>query len=124
MPNGVEQLPAAAPAGAARIGNDHFPSGSWGLGPLNIQWSIKDLDEVDVDVSILGIDIDHLSGTIDKGKLSIGNHVSVLGLISGDLEIEAIHDQGVAADGLWLEGQLAGIGFNTGPLMVRLFSWP
>jgi hypothetical protein len=107
----------------AATGTDKLPSGSWTFGPLTVQWSIKPNDEVDVDLSVFGIDVDTLSGTLTKTAATIANHVDVLGIVKGDLSFTAKFDQGSTTDGLWIGGQIKGPGFDSGVLNHRIIPW-
>jgi hypothetical protein len=104
-------------------GTDTLPSGTWGLGPLSINWSIKSLTEIDVQITVFGIDVDDLKGTLSPANTKIEDDLNVLGIVTGDIAIEAKYNQGPATDGLYLEGQLKGPGFDTGQLNIRIVPW-
>jgi hypothetical protein len=112
----------AVSAPLAAAGTDRFPSGSWGLGPINIQWSLKSGNEVDVDVSVIGVKIDTLTGTLSAQNTRLQDDLNILGIVQGALALEARY--GLADDsGLYVEGQLQGPGFNTGQLRSKILSW-
>jgi hypothetical protein len=108
---------------AKAVGNDTLPSGTWNLGPVAIVWDVKDSDEIDVNVSILGINVDTLSGTLSTGDVVIKDTVNILGIITGDLSLEAKYATTDNTNGLYLTGQLSGSGFNTNTLNIKLLSW-
>lgn len=107
----------------ATSGSDKFPSGSWSYGPLNIQWSLKENDEVDVEVSILGIDVDDLTGTLTSNSASLSDELNVLGLVKGSLGLTAKYSQGPEIDGLWITGQITAGSWNSGVLNHRIIPW-
>jgi hypothetical protein len=107
----------------AVTGSDNLPSGSWSFGPLTVQWSIKSDDEIDIDVSVFGFDIDKLTGTLTSQATTIADTVNVLGLVTGNLSFTAQYGQGSTTDGLWIDGQLKGPGFDTGVLHHRIIPW-
>jgi hypothetical protein len=107
----------------AAAGTDKLPSGSWSYGPITVQWSVKNNDELDISISILGFDIDDLSGTLSPNDAKVTNTINILGLIAGSLTFEAKYNQGPATDGLWISGQLKGPGFDTGVLNHRIIPW-
>lgn len=113
----------ASQISVAAAGSDKLPSGTWSLGPLNITWSLKSASEIDVDVSVFGIDVDTLSGTLSATNMKIGDTINILGLITGNLGIEAKYNSPGNDNGLYLEGQLSGPGFSTGPLNFRIVPW-
>jgi hypothetical protein len=103
---------------------DNFPSGSWSWGPLTVAWSLKNNDEIDVSAKVLGIDVDDLTGVIGPNDLKLSDQLSVLGIVTGNVTLEAKYSQGPATDGLWFTGQIKGPGFDTGSQTVRIISWP
>ena len=105
------------------LGTDKFPSGSWTLGPLTIQWSLKAGNVVDIEVSVFGVDVDSLKGTLSGTTTKIQDDVSVLGIVTGSIAVEAKYNTGNNNDGLYLEGRLTGPGFDTGQLSHRIISW-
>ena len=110
-------------AAKASIGTDTLPSGTWGLGPLLIAWSLINQDEIDISFSILGIDIDTLTGIIGPGNTTIQDTVNVLGIVTGDLALEAKFATTDGSNGLYLTGQVSGPGFNTNTLNARIIPW-
>lgn len=107
----------------AATGTDKLPSGSWSFGPIGAEWSIKDNDEIDIEVSVFGFDIDDLSGTLTSTAATITDTVNILNLITGTLSFTAKYNQGPTSDGLWIGGQLKGPGFDTGVLNHRIIPW-
>lgn len=107
----------------AASGSDKFPTGSWSYGPLNVQWNIKNNDEVDVDVSVLGIDVDELSGTLTADKSSVSNQLAVLGIVKGSLGLTANYNQGPDIDGMWITGQVTAGPWDSGVLNHRIIPW-
>ena len=107
----------------AASGDDHFPSGSWNFGPVGITWDLAANNEVDVSVTVLGISVDKLSGTINQQNCEIKDNINVLGIVTGTIGVKADYSGNAAQSGLWLEGQLTGPHFDTGPLNVRIVSW-
>ncbi|CAJ2849146.1 Uncharacterised protein [Burkholderia pseudomallei] len=101
---------------------DKFPSGSWGIGPLVINWNLRAGNEVAVSVSVLGVQIDELDITINQKNAEVKNDVSVLGLVSGVIGLNAVYDQ-PSGNGLYFEGQLSGPGFDTGNLYYCIIHW-
>ncbi len=104
-------------------GTDTLPSGTWALGPLNINWSIKSLTEIDIQITVFGIDVDDLKGTLSPTNAEIESELNILGLVTGNVAVRAVYNQGPATDGLYLIGQLEGPGFNTGELNIRIVPW-
>ena len=102
-------------------GSDTLPSGSWGIGPLIVHWDLKALNEVDVTVSVLGVNVDTLSGTVNSTDAVIESDVNILGVVTGHLKISAIYVDPDA--GLWIEGELKAPGIDTGALKHRIVSW-
>jgi hypothetical protein len=109
--------------GAALANTDKFPSGSWGFGPLGIQWSLKAGNEVDVDVSVLGVDIDDLTGSLKPGDATLTNTLNVVDIVKGTTALEAKYGPKDNTNGLYLTGDLSGPGFHYGPLNHRIVSW-
>jgi hypothetical protein len=110
-------------AAKAIIGSDSLPSGTWGLGPISISWSFSNYDEVDIAISILGIAVDKLTGTISPTATTLDDTVNILGIITGSLALEAKYATTDNTNGLYLTGQLSGPDFNTNALNVRILSW-
>jgi hypothetical protein len=105
------------------IGTDKLPSGTWNLGPVNIQWSLKAINEIAVDLSIFGIDVDTLSGTLGPHSTKLQDTINVLGIVTGPLALTATYGAADDRNGLYLEGRLSGPGFDTGPLNSRIVPW-
>lgn len=102
---------------------DLLPSGSWGIGPLLIKWDLKPGNEIDVQVSALGINLDTLSGSLDKANLKIEDKVDLLGIVTGNIELLTVHGAKDNTNGLHIEGRLSGPGFDTGKLDHILVHW-
>jgi hypothetical protein len=102
---------------------DGFPSGSWTFGPLTVTWSLKNNDEVDVAVSILGIQIDTLTGSVTSTSTRISDNVNVLGIVSGTITLEADYAPNSTTNGLYVKGQLSGPGFNLPSFSYRIIPW-
>ena len=102
---------------------DNFPSGSWGFGPVSISWSVKGGDEIDVSVSVLGINVDQLSGTLSPTATSVSDNLNILGVITGALTLTAKYSQGPAIDGLWVSGQVTAGPWKSGTLNHRILPW-
>lgn len=111
---------AAAPAKTAGS-PDKLPSGSWGIGPLNIQWSLKSLTEVDVSVSLFGIDIDDLKATLSGTQMEISDEINLLA-VQGTITLDVKYDV-PNQNGLWIGGRLQGPGFDTGQMNYRIIPW-
>lgn len=105
------------------VGTDKLPSGTWKLGPVNIQWRLTGINEVDAAVSIFGVDIDTLSGTLNSDTTELQDTVNVLGVVTGTLALLAKYEMADDRNGLYLDGRLTGPGFDTGPLNSRIISW-
>jgi hypothetical protein len=101
---------------------DKFPSGSWGFGPVLVQWSLKSINEADVTVSVLGIQIDELDLLLNKGCAEVSSDINLLDLVKGTLGLKAIYDQ-PNGNGLYINGQLSGPGFDTGVLNYCIIPW-
>ncbi|WP_266168799.1 hypothetical protein [Dyella subtropica] len=104
-------------------GPDKFPSGNWTYGPLKINWDIKDLDAVDVDVSVFGFDIDKLSGTLKAGDAELEEGLDIAGLANGDIKLQAKWDQTPADNGLWIYGEIQAGPWKSGDMKHRLVAW-
>jgi hypothetical protein len=102
------------------VSADKKPGGTWTWGPLGITWDLNDQGGVDVEVSVLGIDIDTLSGSINPNGAGLSDTIDILGLVTGTLGLNLIVGQGPAKDGLWLTGQFTAEGYSTGPFNVRI----
>jgi hypothetical protein len=111
----------AAPAAVANT--DKFPSGSWGFGPLAINWDLKAGNEVDVDLSVLGLDIDSLSGTLSSGNAQLTDTLNILNIVKGTITLDAKYGATDNTNGLYVMGDLTGPGFHYGPLNHRIISW-
>jgi hypothetical protein len=107
----------------ATSGPDQLPSGSWGFGPINILWSIEPNNEVDVQVSVLGINVDKLSGTLSAQQAALQEELNVLGLVTGNLGFATKTGQGPVGDGLWITGQVTAGGWQSGQLNHRIIAW-
>ena len=107
----------------ATAGTDSYPSGSWSFGPIKVDWDVKAGDELDISVSVFGIDVDDLSGTLNSNTASISDRVNLLNIITGTLTLTAKYNQGPSADGLWISGELKGPLFDTGNLNHRIIPW-
>ena len=103
-------------------GPDKLPSGSWGIGPLLVQWSLQPNNEVDVTVSVLGIQIDELDITLNQKDAEVKDNVDILGIVKGTIGLKAIYGQ-PNGNGLYLEGELSGPGFDTGQLNYCIIPW-
>lgn len=101
---------------------DAFPNGNWGIGPITVSWNLKEHDEIDVTVSVFGIQIDTLTGTVAHNNAKITNDIDVLGLAKGTLTLEGDYAQNSSNNGLWLKGHLSGPGFSI-PLNYRIVAW-
>lgn len=103
---------------------DALPSGSFSIGIVGVQWSVKSATEVDVTVSVLGVSVDTLDATLSGTDSKIVNSVNVLGLVTGTLGVEAVYgDPTPANNGLWLEGQLTTIGgVKLGPFKYNIIA--
>ncbi|HVP84869.1 MAG TPA: hypothetical protein VMS78_09120 [Rhizomicrobium sp.] len=104
-------------------GTDTLPSGSWGIGPLVIHWSLKSQSEIDVEVSVFGIDVDELTATLSARNAKISDDIDILGIITGSIGLEARFAPGAKDNGLYLEGRLSGPGFDTGEMDFRIVPW-
>jgi hypothetical protein len=102
---------------------DGFPSGSWGFGPVSITWSLKAANAVDVGVSVLGINIDNLTGTLSPGNCSLKDNLAVLGVVNGSLELDAIYQGTPAEQGIWVRGEFKVLGIDSGVLNHRIVSF-
>jgi hypothetical protein len=100
-----------------------LPSGTWILGPVTLAWSLQDLDEIDLTVSVLGVTVDTLAGTLSKTQTEIADQINVFDLVKGSLSLTAKYDTTDGTNGLYLAGQLTGPGFDTGVLSVKIISW-
>lgn len=116
-------VPQAQGSAGATGATDQFPSGSWGFGPINIKWSVKDNNEIDIDVSVLGIDVDDLTGTLTSNSASLSDTLDVLGIVKGTLGLTAKWNQGAATDGLWISGQVTAGTWSSGTLNHRIVPW-
>ncbi len=114
---------ATSPIPVATGGTDKLPSGSWSFGPVNIEWSLRPNNAVDIDVSILGFDIDNLTGTLSSDNRTLSETLDILGLVKGDLELEAKFGQGSSGDGLWVTGQISAGSWHSGQLNHRIITW-
>lgn len=112
-----------APQAVSATSQDKLPSGSWGFGPINIQWSLEDNDEVDIQVSVLGINVDKLSGTLNANNASVDDNLDILGIVKGDLTFTAKYNQGPGVDGLWVSGQVSAGPWNSGQMNHRIVPW-
>ncbi len=95
---------------------DTLPSGTWTLGPVTVSWNLTGGNEVDVTVSVLGIQVDKLTGTLTANGPVIRNDVNVFGIVEGVLELEG------KSDGLYIAGELKGPGFDL-PFNHRIIAW-
>jgi hypothetical protein len=118
-----KQMATTMAVPTATGGTDQLPSGSWGFGPISIQWSIEPNNEVDVQVSVLGINVDKLSGTLSSSQAGISDTLNVLGIVNGSLGLAVKYGQGPSADGLWISGQVTAGSWNSGALNHRLIAW-
>lgn len=114
---------ATSPIPVATGGTDKLPSGSWSFGPVTIQWSLQANNAVDVEVSVLGFDIDNLTGTLSTNNTSLSETLDILGLVKGDLELVAKFGQGPSGDGLWVTGQINAGHWQSGQLNHRIIPW-
>lgn len=105
-------------------GSDLFPSGSWAFGPVTIQWSLQSDDKIVVHMSVLGIDVDEVSGTLSPTNPKLTSNLNILSTIRGHIILEAKLGEGANADGLWVEDQVTAPGFDTGLLNLRLATRP
>jgi hypothetical protein len=95
---------------------DGFPSGSWSFGPVTVSWDLTAGNEADVTVSVLGIPVDTLKGSIKNGTVTVEDTINILGLVSGNLELDG------KPDGLYISGELKGPGFDL-PFNHRIIAW-
>ena len=102
---------------------DTLPSGSWSLGPLTVTWSLKSGNEVDVTFSVLGIDIDTLSGTLNNQDFEVKDNINLLGLVTGTIGLKAVYGGAPGTNGLHIEGRLQGPGFDTGDMDFIIIPW-
>jgi hypothetical protein len=108
---------------AVKTTPDGFPSGSWSFGPISVAWSLRNDNEVDVTLSILGIQVDTLSGTITSNDASLSDNVNILGIVKGTLTIEADYAAGSTTNGLYIKGSISGPGFNVPNFSYRIIAW-
>ncbi len=114
---------ATATVPVATSGTDKLPSGSWSFGPVNIQWSQQPNNQVHVEVSVLGFDIDNLTGTLSSNNSSLSETLDILGLVKGDLELTSKFGGGPSVDGLWVTGQISAGSWQSGQLNHRIIPW-
>jgi hypothetical protein len=98
------------------ITTDAFPSGTWSFGPVTVSWDLTAGNEADVTVSVLGIQVDTLKGSIKNGTVTVENAINILGLVTGTLELDG------KPDGLYISGELKGPGFDL-PFSHRIIAW-
>lgn len=101
---------------------DTLPQGTWGIGPLLISWSLKSGNEVSVTASVLGIQVDALSLTLNSKTSQVSDNIDLLGIVTGTIGLEAKYGQ-ATGNGLYVTGQLSGPGFNTGILNHIIIPW-
>jgi hypothetical protein len=101
---------------------DKLPSGSWGFGPVLIQWDLQADNEVLVDVSVLGIQVDELTGTLNGEKLNIDDKIDLLGIVKGEIGLEAKYGQ-PNGNGLYVDLELTAPGFDIGPVSYCIIPW-
>jgi hypothetical protein len=111
------------PAPGTKKTPDNFPNGNWSFGPLAVKWDLKSNNEIDVSVSVLGFQIDKLSGGISPNNSSVTDNVNVLGLITGTVTLEGDYTAGASTNGLYVKGQLAGPGFDLPKFSYRIIAW-
>lgn len=102
---------------------DKLPGGTWGWGPISLTWDLNAQGGVDVDVSILGIDIDTLSGSLNADGASLSDTLDILGIVQGVLGLKLVRGQGPAQDGLWVSGHFTAGPFNPPPFNIRVVSF-
>jgi hypothetical protein len=88
---------------------------------LTIQWSLKPLNEVDVSVSLLGVDVDDLKGTLNSTDLQLSSEINLVA-IHGNVILEAKYNA-ANQNGLWIGGRLQGPGFDTGQMNWPIIPW-
>jgi hypothetical protein len=109
-----------APAMGATKSDSPFSGGSWGYGPLEIHWQFKNDDEIDVDLSLLGIKIADLSGTLTKNDAEIMGEAGVLDVVKLRISLKA---EWTGPDaGLTAEGELVAFGLDK-KFKQKLISW-
>jgi hypothetical protein len=88
---------------------------------LNIQWGLKSGNEVDVSVSLFGIDIDDIKGTLSPTDLALSSNINLLA-IEGTLTLDVKYSS-PGQNGVWVGGRLQGPNFDTGLMNWRIIAW-